>query len=375
MSVQEVNNEYVILTENLCKDYTYYKKEAGLKGSLKNLFHREKLIKKAVQNLSIKIPRGAIVGLIGLNGAGKTTTLKMLTGIIMPTSGKVDVLGYFPFDKKKEYLRHIAMVMGNKSQLWWDLPALDTFELNKIIYEIDDLEYKNTLNSMIEIMGVEKQLNVQVRRLSLGERMKMELIASLIHKPDIVFLDEPTIGLDVITQYNIRNFLKEYCVKYGSTILLTSHNFNDIVTLCDSIILINNGEMIYSDTFKNFQKQFFNQKYFVLKLKEPNVDEFISKLHLENDIKIEYYSKDLEYESFGNVGFLYKEKNFDIENKSLKGEKLNFERYRDNRDEMNVEIISKEDFLKELEIIVNTYEDIYNDNEVEKMFEDFKENF
>lgn len=187
MSVQEVNNEYVILTENLCKDYTYYKKEAGLKGSLKNLFHREKLIKKAVQNLSIKIPKGAIVGLIGLNGAGKTTTLKMLTGIIMPTSGKVDVLAYFPFDKKKEYLRRIAMVMGNKSQLWWDLPALDTFELNKIIYEIDDSEYKNTLNSMVEIMGVEKQLNVQVRRLSLGERMKMELIASLIHKPDIVF--------------------------------------------------------------------------------------------------------------------------------------------------------------------------------------------
>lgn len=205
----------------------------------------------------------------------------------MPTSGKVDVLAYFPFDKKKEYLRRIAMVMGNKSQLWWDLPALDTFELNKIIYEIDDSEYKNTLNSMVEIMGVEKQLNVQVRRLSLGERMKMELIASLIHKPDIVFLDEPTIGLDVITQYNIRNFLKEYCVKYGSTILLTSHNFNDIVTLCDSIILINNGEMIYSDTFKNFQKQFFNQKYFVLKLKEPNVDEFIKKLHLENDIEIE----------------------------------------------------------------------------------------
>ena len=118
MSVQEVNNEYVILTENLCKDYIYYKKEAGLKGSLKNLFHREKLIKKAVQNLSIKIPKGAIVGLIGLNGAGKTTTLKMLTGIIMPTSGKVDVLAYFPFDKKKEYLRRIAMVMGNKSQLW-----------------------------------------------------------------------------------------------------------------------------------------------------------------------------------------------------------------------------------------------------------------
>ena len=228
---------------------------------------------------------------------------------------------------------------------------------------------------MVEIMGVEKQLNVQVRRLSLGERMKMELIASLIHKPDIVFLDEPTIGLDVITQYNIRNFLKEYCIKYGSTILLTSHNFNDIVTLCDSIILINNGEMIYSDTFKNFQKQFFNQKYFVLKLKEPNVDEFISKLHLENDIKIEYYSKDLEYESFGNVGFLYKEKNFGIENKSLKGKELNFERYRDNRDEMNVEIISKEIFLKELEIIVNAYEDIYNDNEVQKMFENFKKNF
>ena len=243
MSVQEVNNEYVILTENLCKDYTYYKKEAGLKGSLKNLFHREKLIKKAVQNLSIKIPKGAIVGLIGLNGAGKTTTLKMLTGIIMPTSGKVDVLAYFPFDKKKEYLRRIAMVMGNKSQLWWDLPALDTFELNKIIYEIDDSEYKNTLNSMVEIMGVEKQLNVQVRRLSLGERMKMELIASLIHKPDIVFLDEPTSGLDPTTSKKIHKLLQELKER-GTTIFLTTHDMNEATLLCDNLALLNKGDLI-----------------------------------------------------------------------------------------------------------------------------------
>lgn len=292
MSAQVANNEYVITTDKLSKDYSYYKKEAGLRGSIQNLFHREKLCKHAVSDFSIQIPKGAIVGLIGLNGAGKTTTLKMLSGLIKPTSGQVKVLGYYPFDKKKEYLRRIAMVMGNKSQLWWDLPAVDSFELNKTIYEIDDTDYCQTLNSMVELMGVEKQLNVQVRRLSLGERMKMELIASLIYKPDIVFLDEPTIGLDVITQYNIRTFLKEYCTKFGATIILTSHNFSDIVSLCDSLILINNGRTIYSDTFENFQIEFFNKKYFILKLKQPIADQIIKEFVSMGNVNAEKIDSD-----------------------------------------------------------------------------------
>ena len=168
--------------------------------------------------------------------------------------------------------------MGNKSQLWWDLPAVDSFELNKTIYEIEDADYQKTLHTMIEILGVEKQVNVQVRRLSLGERMKMELIAALIHKPKLFFLDEPTIGLDVITQYNIRDFLKHYCSTYHATLILTSHNFNDIVSLCSELILINNGEKIYSDSFINFKNTFLNQKYFILKLKFPTAEKIITML-------------------------------------------------------------------------------------------------
>ena len=278
MSDQAVRNEKIIVAENICKSYTYYKKEAGLKGSIKNLFKREKLYKPAVKNLSFQINYGSITGLIGLNGAGKTTTLKMLSGLILPTTGNLSVLQHNPFEKKKEYLRQISMVMGNKSQLWWDLPAVDSFELNKTIYEIEEADYQKTLHTMIEILGVEKQVNVQVRRLSLGERMKMELIAALIHKPKLIFLDEPTIGLDVITQYNIRDFLKHYCSTYHATLILTSHNFNDIVSLCIELILINNGEKIYSDSFINFKNTFLNQKYFILKLKFPTAEKIITML-------------------------------------------------------------------------------------------------
>ena len=233
---------------------------------------------KALRGVSFCVEQGEIITLIGSNGAGKTTTLKMLSGLILPTTGNLSVLQYNPFEKKKEYLRQISMVMGNKSQLWWDLPAIDSFELNKTIYEIEEAEYQKTLHTMIEILGVEKQVNVQVRRLSLGERMKMELIAALIHKPKLIFLDEPTIGLDVITQYNIRDFLKHYCSTYHATLILTSHNFNDIVSLCSELILINNGEKIYSDSFINFKNTFLNQKYFILKLKFPTAEKIITML-------------------------------------------------------------------------------------------------
>lgn len=282
----------IIKLTDVCKEYTYYKKDVGLKGSIKNLFYREKLIKNAVKNLSFEVSEGEIVGLIGLNGAGKTTTLKMLSGLILPTKGDISVLGYKPFDKKKEYLKSISMVMGNKSQLWWDLPALDSFELNKTIYEINEREYEEILNLMVNTLNVREQLNTQVRRLSLGERMKMELIAALIHKPKIIFLDEPTIGLDVITQYHIREFLKKYCKKYSTAIILTSHNFNDIISLCDSLILINKGEKIYSDSFENFKNEFLNEKVFTLKFKETNISEFIKNIKSNTDFLIEKLSED-----------------------------------------------------------------------------------
>ncbi|MBC2575573.1 ATP-binding cassette domain-containing protein [Peptostreptococcus canis] len=290
MRVQEVKK--IIKLKNVYKEYIYYKKDAGLKGSIKNLFSREILLKSAVRNLSFEVSEGEIVGLIGLNGAGKSTTLKMLSGLILPTKGEISVLGYKPFDKKKEYLKQISMVMGNKSQLWWDLPALDSFGLNKTIYEIDEKEYRETLNLMVDILNVKEQLNTQVRRLSLGERMKMELIAALIHKPKIIFLDEPTIGLDVITQYHIREFLKEYCKKYRTTIILTSHNFNDIIYLCDSLILINKGEKIYSDSFKNFKNEFLNEKLFVLKFKETNASKFIKDIKNSTTFLAEKLSED-----------------------------------------------------------------------------------
>ena len=292
MSDLAVSNEKIIVAENICKSYAYYQKDAGLKGSIKNLFKRKKLYKPAVKNLSFEIAQGSITGLIGLNGAGKTTTLKMLSGLILPTEGSLTVLQHNPFEKKKEYLRQISMVMGNKSQLWWDLPAVDSFELNKTIYEVEDADYKKTLHTMIEILGVQKQVNVQVRRLSLGERMKMELIAALIHKPKLIFLDEPTIGLDIITQYNIRDFLKHYCNKYHASLILTSHNFSDIVSLCTELILINKGEKIYSDSFINFKNEFLNKKYFILKLKFLQADKIIKTLQEKGNFFAEKTAED-----------------------------------------------------------------------------------
>ncbi len=267
MSVQ-VAKDIVIKAQNLSRDYEYYEKSQGLAGSIKNIFHKEKLYKHAVVDLNIEIERGSIMGFIGLNGAGKTTTLKMLTGLLKPTSGNLSVLGYTPFQKKNDFLRQIALVMGNKSQLWWDIPAIETFQLNKTIYEVDDNTYNNNLNELVELLGVKDKLNIQVRRLSLGERMKMELIASLLHSPKIVFLDEPTLGLDILSQYAIRNFLKDYNERTKATIILTSHNFNDIVSLSKKLLIINKGEIIYSDSFSNFQKKFSDKKIITLKFKE-----------------------------------------------------------------------------------------------------------
>jgi ABC-2 type transport system ATP-binding protein len=235
----------MIKVDNLYKIYSYKKKEAGLKGSLKNFVSNKRQEKIAVDKISFQIDDGEIVGFLGPNGAGKTTTLKMLSGIMFPTDGQAEVLGYVPWEGKNEFKRNISIVLGQKNQLWWDLPANESLYLNKCIYDISDKDYNKTLDELSELLEVKELLDVQVRNLSLGERMKMELLAALLHKPKVIFLDEPTIGLDMIAQKNIRDFLKYYNKQEKITIMLTSHYLEDIEALCQRTIVINNGSLVY----------------------------------------------------------------------------------------------------------------------------------
>ncbi|MCL2637784.1 MAG: ATP-binding cassette domain-containing protein [Oscillospiraceae bacterium] len=244
---------HIIKVENLKKHYDYYQKEQGLKNSLKNVIKRKKLKKEAVNGISFNIEPGEIVGFIGPNGAGKTTTLKMLSGILFPTSGTATVGGFTPWERKKAFKMGFSIVMGQKTQLNWDLPAVETFNLNKCIYEVDDASYKKTIDELVGLLGVESLMKTQVRRLSLGERMKMELIAALIHRPKIIFLDEPTIGLDFASQKIIREFVRKYNEETGATILLTSHYMADIESLCKRAIIINEGVLAYDGNLADIE--------------------------------------------------------------------------------------------------------------------------
>ncbi|MGN0394327.1 MAG: ATP-binding cassette domain-containing protein [Coprococcus sp.] len=235
----------IIETKNLTKTYKRFVKKEGLRGSIQGLFKREYEEKQAVNGIDLSINEGEFVGLIGPNGAGKTTLIKMLTGIIAPTSGSIDVIGFYPNDMKKEFKMQYAVVMGQKSQLFMELTVNDTLRLFKEIYEMPEDEYQKTKEYFVELFGVQELMNVQVRTLSLGERMKMELIVALLHSPKILFLDEPTIGLDVIAANQIRSFLKEINKEKGTTILLTSHYMEDIKTLCDRTVVINHGSKLY----------------------------------------------------------------------------------------------------------------------------------
>ena len=234
-----------IKVSNLSKSYEYYKKEAGLAGSFKSLFRRKKLYAEAVKDISFEIKEGELVGFLGPNGAGKTTTLKILSGILYPSNGDAEVLGYKPWKRQKEYQKQFSLVMGQKNQLWWDLPPMESFILNKEIYEVPEADFKANLDELVELLDVKDILNVQTRKLSLGQRMKCELIAALLHRPKVLFLDEPTIGLDVVAQKNIRDFIKKYNQMNKTTIILTSHYMEDIKELCKRVIIIDNGKIIY----------------------------------------------------------------------------------------------------------------------------------
>lgn len=250
----------VISVANLKKYYSIHQKEPGLLGSLKSLFSRQYYDVKAVDNISFEINEGELVGFIGPNGAGKTTTLKVLSGLLYPTSGSVSVLGFNPWERKAPYQKQFSLVMGQKNQLWWDLPAQESFILNKEIYEIPDQKYQETLNELVELLEVDDLLKVAVRKLSLGQRMKMELIAALIHSPKILFLDEPTIGLDVVMQKKMRDFIKSYNQKHSSTIILTSHNMDDVKELCERVIIIDQGEIIFDGKLSEIVTKFAKDK-------------------------------------------------------------------------------------------------------------------
>lgn len=255
----------IITVKDLTKTFTYSVKEKGLRGSLHNLFARPTLQKTAVNGVSFSIERGEAVGLLGPNGAGKTTTLKMLSGILYPTAGTATVAGFVPWERRRDYQRRFAIVMGQKTQLWPDLPALDTFELNRRIYDLDPREYQRTLDELTDLLGVGSLLQVQVRRLSLGERMKMELIAALLHRPELLYLDEPTIGLDILSQRSIRDFLRHYNRQTRTTILLTSHYTADIEAICPRSIIINHGSVVFDGPLGEVSEVFGHKKLVSIK--------------------------------------------------------------------------------------------------------------
>lgn len=264
----------IIEVKGLSKRFEYYVKGEGVKESFKNFLYRKKLYKDSVKNVSFNIKEGEFVGFLGPNGAGKTTTLKMLSGILFPTGGEATVAGYVPWQRKLEYKKQFSIIMGQKNQLWLDLPACDSLRLNQCIYEIEEKEYQNTLAELSEMLDVKKVMNIQVRRLSLGERMKLEIIASLLHKPKIVFLDEPTIGLDISSQKKIRSFLSDYNRQYNTTIILTSHYMKDIEDLCERIIVINEGELVYDGDKKKLSEISGKNKVVSMQLaKEVNREE------------------------------------------------------------------------------------------------------
>ena len=249
-----------IEVKNLSRTYEYYRKQQGLLGSFKSLFHREKLYAEAVKNISFSIESGELIGFLGPNGAGKTTTLKMLSGILHPTNGEVKVLGHIPSQREKIYQKQFALVMGQKNQLIQDLPAIETFVVNKEIYEIPDKEFQENLEELVNLFDIKNILDIQVRKLSLGQRMKCELVAALLHKPKVLFLDEPTIGLDVVAQKNIRDFIKKYNREKKTTIILTSHYMEDIKELCQRVIIINLGKIIYDGKLDDLIKKYAPHK-------------------------------------------------------------------------------------------------------------------
>ena len=259
----------IIAVENLSKIYPVAVKEPGFKGTLSHFFRRTYREIKAVQNISFYIEPGEIVGFLGANGAGKTTTLKMLTGLIHPSEGMVRVANYIPFRRQPQFLQKMSLVMGQKQQLLWDLPALDSLKINAAVYNLSDKIFKQRLDELAVMLAIENKLTQPVRKLSLGERMKAELLAALLHHPQVLFLDEPTLGLDVNAQVAVREFLAEYNRRYQATILLTSHYMADITALCDRVLMIHQGRLIYDGSLDGLLERFAPCREVKIELVKP----------------------------------------------------------------------------------------------------------
>ncbi|WP_019508205.1 ATP-binding cassette domain-containing protein [Pleurocapsa sp. PCC 7319] len=259
----------IIDVQNLTKIYPVAIKKPGFKGTLTHFFRRTYREIKAVQNVSFQIQPEEIVGFLGANGAGKTTTLKMLTGLIHPSQGQVRVANHIPFRRQPQFLRQTSLVMGQKQQLLWDLPALDSLRINAAVYNISDQVFKQRLTELATMLAIEDKLNQPVRKLSLGERMKAELLAALLHHPKVLFLDEPTLGLDVNAQVAVREFLQEYNQRYGATILLTSHYMADITALCDRVLLIHQGQLIYDGSLDRLLERYSPCREVKIELAQP----------------------------------------------------------------------------------------------------------
>ncbi len=281
----------------LCKVFRVYSKKPGLKGSLQSLLRRQWIVKRAIDNICLKVGKGEIVGLLGANGAGKTTLIKILAGIIYPTSGTARVLGHIPWQRNNWFRSRISLIMGQKAQLWWDLPAADSFLLLREIYQIDHQQYNSRLQQLCSSLDLHQQLRIPLRRLSLGERMKLELVAALLHNPQVIFLDEPTIGLDLSAQRAIRNFILDYQRRYQPAMIVTSHYMEDIERLCRRIVILRKGEIVYDGELKNILENYANHKIMKVRIGNRNVgssnieNRNVGNSNIENSDALQYPQK------------------------------------------------------------------------------------
>jgi len=257
---------------NLCKTFEVPERDAGFKAALVSLVRRKTREVKAVDGISFAIAPGEVVGFLGPNGAGKTTTLKMLSGLLFPSSGEIAVLGHLPERREKAFLRQITLVMGQRNQLVWDIPAMDSFDLQRAIYRIPSEQYLRTRDELIDLLELGELVKKPVRNLSLGERMKMEITAALLHQPQVLFLDEPTIGLDITAQRKIRAFVAEYNRRHGATVILTSHYMADVEALCRRVIVIHHGQLLYDGGLSGLVERFSAHKTICVTLEDPTLD-------------------------------------------------------------------------------------------------------
>lgn len=273
----------MIHVENVTKEFKKVVKNPGLAGSVKSLFNKKYDIVKAVDDISFDVPKGEILGFIGANGAGKSTTIKMLTGILTPTDGKVEINGQIPYKNRKKYVKEIGVVFGQRTQLWWDLPLVETFSVLKQIYQVDDAAFNKRMGFLNEVLELDDFIKSPVRTLSLGQRMRADLAASMIHNPKVLFLDEPTIGLDVAVKNNIRKAITQINEEENTTIILTTHDLNDIETLCKRIVMIDKGKVMYDGALSEMKQQY--GKFRDVNMSLFHYDDF-DKFDFEHDLKL-----------------------------------------------------------------------------------------